>query len=102
MKRFYRISNAFKIAIWAFKNPQLLNEKNFIVLSDLLGLILKVAQESRPMMTKIAYIHPDTKEHKDIVTIWAGAGLGADPYYRIMELQKEISRLKAQLLDHVK
>ena len=52
-------------------------------------------------MTQIAYIHPDTKEQCEIVSIWAGAGIGAEPNKRISELQKEISQLKAQLLSHV-
>lgn len=99
---YYRISNAFKIGLWAFRNPQTINDHNFRMLSDLLRLILKVAAESKPVMTKIGYIHPDSKEQNDIVTIWAGSGLGADPYDRITELKKEISMLRAQLLSTVK
>lgn len=99
---YYRIINSIKIGLWAFNNAETLNGNNFKMLSDLLGLILKVAKESRPIMSQIAFIHPDSKEKHDIVSVWAGAGLGADPYNRIMELQKEISRLKALLLDNVK
>lgn len=101
MESITRIKNSFKIAYWAFKNPQSLQPSNFKMLSDLLGLILKVAKESRPLMTRLAFIHPETKEQQDIVSIWAGAGLGADPYKRIEELQKEIRLLKAQALDRI-
>ena len=96
-----RIINSLKIAYWAYKNPSTLNMHNMKMLSDLLGFILKVAKDSRPLMTQIAYIHPDTKEKIDIVSIWAGAGLGANPYKRIEELQKEISLLKSQALDRI-
>jgi len=99
---YYRISNAFKIGVWAFRNPQTINQVNFKMLSDILELILKVAKESRPMMCKIACVHPETNEQLDIVSIWAGAGLGADPYKRITELKRETELLKAQLLDNVK
>ncbi len=95
MPRFYyRITNAFKIGLWAFKNPDSL--KNFKMLSDLFGLIMKVATEDRHMMTHLAYVHPEEGE-KQIVSIWAGAGMGADPTKRISELLKENSMLKAQL-----
>jgi hypothetical protein len=101
MKRFYyRITNAFKIGLWALKNPDSLKEHNFKMLSDLLGLIMTVASENRHMMTHIAYVHPQEGE-KQIVSIWAGAGMGADPTKRIAELLKENSMLKAQLSKYV-
>jgi len=98
---YYRILNAIKIAIWAFRNPKSIQPSNMKMISDLLGLILKVAKESRPYMTSIAYVHPDTKDNMEIVAIWAGAGIGADPNKRIAELQKEISSLKTQLLVNI-
>ena len=101
MPRFYyRITNAIKIGLWAFKNPDSLKESNFKMLSDLFGLIMKVATEDRHMMTHLAYVHPEEGE-KQIVSIWAGAGMGADPTKRIAELLKENSMLKAQLSKYV-
>ena len=101
MPRFYyRITNALKIGLWAFKNPDSLKESNFKMLSDLFGLIMKVATEDRHMMTHLAYVHPEEGE-KQIVSIWAGAGMGAEPTKRIAELLKENSMLKAQLLKSV-
>lgn len=98
MKRIYfRITNAFKIFWWAATNPNVLNESNFKMLSMLLELILKVSTSGNPRMTKIACIHPD-EGSKDIVSIWAGAGIGADPNKRISELHEEISRLKAVII----
>jgi len=97
MPRFYyRIANAFKIGFWAFRNPHILKESNFKILSDLFGLIMKVATEDRHFMTHIAYIHPDEGE-KQIVSVWAGAGVGAEPTKRIVELLEENSILKAKL-----
>jgi hypothetical protein len=101
MPRFYyRITNAFKIGLWAFKNPDSLKESNFKMLSDLFGLIMKVSTEDRHMMTHIAFVHPDEGE-KQIVSIWAGAGMGAEPTKRIAELLKENSMLKSQLSKYV-
>lgn len=97
MPRFYyRVKNAFKLFIWALKNPDTLNQNTFKMLSDLMVLIMKVANENRHYMTHIAYIHPDEGE-KQIVSIWAGAGIGAEPQKRIAELLSENSILKAQL-----
>jgi hypothetical protein len=97
MPRFYyRLKNAFKLFIWALKKPDTLNQNTFKMLSDLMVLIMKVATENRHYMTHIAYIHPDEGE-KQIVSIWAGAGVGADPQKRIAELLSENSVLKAQL-----
>lgn len=97
---YYRIINAIKIGWWAFKNPHSLKESNFKMLSDLFGLIMKVATEDRHMMTHLAYVHPDEGE-KQIVSIWAGAGMGADPTKRIAELISENTKLKEQLSKHV-
>ena len=96
-----RITTAIKVGFWAFKNPQTLNEFNFKMLSSLLGLILKVSHEQRPMMTQIAYIHPEEGE-KAIVSIWAGAGIDSSPTKRITELLEENSKLKLLLSSYVK
>lgn len=95
MQLYYRFTNAVKIGFWAFMNPNTLIEGNFKMLSDLLQLILAVANEHRHRMTHIAYIHPEEGE-KQIVSIWAGAGLAA-PTKRIAELLKENELLKHQL-----
>lgn len=91
-----RIINAIKVGWWAFRNPKILGHHNFKILSDMLNLILQVANEDRHRMTHIAYIHPDEGE-KQIVSIWAGAGIGAEPIKRISELLEEIDRLKAAI-----
>jgi hypothetical protein len=93
---YYRVKNAFKVGLWAFKNPDTLVEGNFKMLSDLLALIMKVSTENKHMMTHIAYVSPEGVENK-IVSIWAGAGIGAEPIARISELIKENHILKDQL-----
>lgn len=93
-----RIINALKFGYYAFKNPSTLQANTFKMLADLHTLILKVAVEDRHMMTHIAYIHPDEGE-KQIVSIWAGAGIGAEPTKRIVELLEENRKLKNQLSD---
>lgn len=101
LTRFYfRIKNAVRLCIWAFKNPNTLQEHNFKMLSSLLELILKVAKEDRHLMTHIAYVHPEEGE-KQIVSIWAGAGIAAEPTKRIAELVSEINILKHNLAEKV-
>ena len=95
----YKISNAIKIGWWAYKSTTTLS--NFKMLSDLLGLILKVAEEEKHYMTQIAFIHPDTDEKHEIVSIWAGAGVGADPTKRITELIEENYLLKDKLSNYL-
>ena len=97
MKRlYYRTKNAFVIAYWAFKNPESLNSSNFKMICDLLCLIMKVAEENRPVMSNVAYVHPVEGE-KQIVSIWAGAGLGSSPTKRIAELLSENSELRERI-----
>lgn len=97
MKRLFRnIVNAFSVGIWAFRNPEVLRESHFKLLSNLLELILKVSNEDRHYITHIAYIHPEEGE-KQIVSLWAGSGIGADPVKRIEELAKENALLRDQL-----
>ena len=85
---------------WAFKNPQTLEEGNFKMLSAILKLILKVASENRHIISHIAYVHPKEGE-KQIVSIWAGAGIAAEPINRISELIKENEKLKYHLSDMI-
>lgn len=99
-RTYYRFHNAIKLGIWAFMKPDTLNESTFKMLSDLLVMILKVATDNKHMMTHIACIHPDEGE-KQIVSIWAGAGIGAEPTKRIAELLSENSRLKAELARNI-
>lgn len=69
-----RLINALKFGYIAFKNPTTIYAHNLKMLTDLHGLILKVATEDKHLMTHIAYVHPDEGE-KQIVSIWAGAGI---------------------------
>lgn len=93
-----RIINALKFGYYAFKNPLTLHAGNFKMLADLHGLIMKVAVEDKHFMTHIAYVHP-TEGEQQIVSIWAGAGIGAEPAKRIAELLEENGKLKKQLSD---
>ena len=68
------------------------------MLSDLFKMIMEVSIEDRHMMTHLAYLHPEEGE-KQIVSIWAGAGMGANPTKRIAELLSENSKLKMQYLN---
>jgi hypothetical protein len=95
-----RFINAFKMFYWAIANPQVMQVHNFKMLSGLLELILKVANENRPYATKLAMVHPDPKEPDlEVVSIWAGAGRGADPMKRIEELLEENSKLREENLE---
>jgi hypothetical protein len=100
-KIFAILKNSVKVFFWSLKNPQALNHSNFKMVSDLLGLILKVAKEDKPYITHVAYVHP-TEGEQNIVSIWAGAGMGADPMKRIKELLEENNKLKIALAKTVK
>jgi hypothetical protein len=92
-----RLKNALKLFYWAFKNPQTFQNHNFKMMSDLMILILKVADENRPYMSHIAFVHPETGEECKIVSIWAGATFDSDPVNRISELVSENQYLKRLL-----
>ena len=92
---FPRVKAFFKLGYWAFQNPHTLNESIFKLLGKLFEFIMKVANEKKPYMTHIAFIHPEGE--KNIVSLWAGAGVGADPLKRIRELIEENEILKAQV-----
>lgn len=96
---YYRIFNAIKLGFWAMKNPVALHEHNFKMISGLLNLIMKVATENRHRMAHISFVH--LGEEKQIVSIWADAGIGAEPTKRIAELFEENSKLKAKLAECV-
>jgi hypothetical protein len=96
-----RIFNAIKIAVWAYKNPSVLQEGTFVTLSNLLALILKTASEHRPMMSDLAVVHP-TGEKDAIVKVWCGVGAASSPMKRIQELIEENNELKRLLANEVK
>jgi len=96
-----RVLNAVKIGYWAFKNPKTLQVGNFKMLSSLFELICKVSLEDRHLMSHIAYVHPEEGE-KQIVSIWAGAGIESSPTKRIKELIEENAELKLQLSSMIK
>ena len=98
---YYRITNALKMCWFVFKKPELLNDNNYKVLSNLCDLIMKVATENRHMMAHVAYVYPKNSNDEQIVSIWAGAGMAASPTKRIAELLSENSMLKAELSKHV-
>lgn len=97
---YFRMANAFRVWWWAIKNPMTITVSYFNLLSKLLELILKVATDNKHLMTHIAYIHPAEGE-KQIVSIWAGAGIGAEPTKRITELLEENMKLKLELSKHI-
>jgi len=102
MKKFYyRLANALKVGYMFFIHPKLAQDNNILLFGDLYALILKVAIENRHYVSHIGYIHPE-KGEQQIVSIWAGAGVGADPIKRIQELIDENAKLKAMLSEAIK
>jgi hypothetical protein len=93
---YYRIKNSFAMGFWTFRNPTILNISTFELLAQLHKLIMEVAIEGKPRMSNLAYIHPEEGE-KEIVSLWAGAGIGADPIKRCGELARENMLLKEEL-----
>jgi len=85
-----------KFGYWAFNNNDVLAEKTFKMLGEMLNLIMAVANEHKPYLTHICFIHPELGE-QSIVSIWAGAGAGAEPIKRIEQLAKEKAVLEQQI-----
>ena len=79
--------------------PGMITVGTFQSMSKLMEILLKVANEGTPMMTKLAVVVAN--EQHDLVTVWAGKGANADPYDRIVELRNEIDALKVQLSDAI-
>ena len=79
--------------------PGMFTVGTFQSMSKLMEILLKVANEGTPMMTKLAVIVA-TEQH-DLVTVWAGKGANADPYDRIVELHNEIDALRVQLSEAI-
>lgn len=97
-----RFIKAAQMAWMAFKHPLLFDKGNFKAMGEILKIVLKVGAERRPMMVHVAYVHPSLNEDGDVVTIWAGAGVGANPAKRIKELAEENDKLKRLLAEQVK
>lgn len=97
MNFFYKIALAFRILWIVYKNPIVFNENNIKLILALYETIFKVASERTHQMLKIGTIYPGEDEQKEIVSLWAGAGVGANPMKRIEELIEENSLLKLKL-----
>ena len=102
MKQFYfRLKNALMVGWWAFKYKEVMYANNFKMLSNLLKLITDVSVEHRHKMAHIAFVHPE-EGGKEVVSIWAGAGINAKPTKRIKELVKENNTLKKEISELVR
>lgn len=97
MKLSIKIKTIFIVAIYMWKHPHPLNESIFQLMSQIMEFILKVAKEEKPYMCNFGIIQTDKKEHA-IVSLWAGAGIGADPLLRIKELLDENQQLKSEIM----
>lgn len=94
---FLRIKNALKLFVWALRYPAVMEENNFKMLSCLLTNLMQVATEKKAVMFKIAHISmPDGDQH-EMVTVWAGAGMTANPTERISQLWREKQELTAHI-----
>jgi hypothetical protein len=91
----YSFIGACKLFVWAFRYPQILNDNNFRSLSQLFELILKVAIDDKPYMSKLAQVVAG--DQHNIVSIWAGPGCNADPTDRISELLKDNEKLRSEV-----
>ena len=93
-----RLFNAIKYGWFVYQKPEMHAISTLRMITSLFELIMKVAAEHRHLMTKIALIIPDEPD-KEIVSIWAGAGIDACPTKRIAELIEENQILKMKISD---
>jgi hypothetical protein len=98
-KMYYRVKNAIVVCIYCYKNPHAINIDILKLSTELFEIIMKVATEKRPYMSKIGNVYMG--ECEEFVTIWAGSGVGASPTKRISELLAENAELKRQLSEHI-
>ena len=100
MKKTMMRIRAIGLLVWiGWTRPSMFTVGTFQSMSKLMEILLKVANEGTPMMTKLAVIVA-TEQH-DLVTVWAGKGANADPYDRIVELRNEIDALRVQLSEAI-
>ena len=96
LKRIYIIlANALRIFYLCLKKPEFVPQLE--MLNHLAELMVKVVDDGQPYMTKIAVVDTKTETKQEIVSIWVGKGIGADPTERIAELIKENDMLKATI-----
>jgi hypothetical protein len=91
-----RIRIAMSTALLVWRDPTHFSADALKMSSDITGLIFKVGKEQKPMMTKLCLVHVDGEQH-EVVSIWAGAGIGSSPTKRIEELLEENRILKREL-----
>jgi hypothetical protein len=97
-----KLLTAIKFGYWAYKHPKITSMNYFPILASILELIMKVATEHRNYSCRIASVLPGENTQDEIVSIWAGAGIGADIHKRVDELYKENQLLKSELSRLVK
>ena len=95
-----KIKAAINAAIIVFKNPYIFNKDVCDMTVKLLEFVTKVAEEESPYMTSFGLINLKTKEKTEIVSLWAGCGIGASPNKRIKELLEENYLLKEKLINN--
>lgn len=96
MKRIIRaIKTAFVVGYIDFKKPSFMTESTLKTLLDLFTFLMKVAEEKKPYMTSIMI---NIEKPVELVSLWAGAGAGAEPIKRIKELVEEVDLLKYKLV----
>src|SRR5574343_226357 len=96
MKRLVlRLRTIALLILIGWQQPGMFTVGTFQSMSKLMELLLKVANEATPTMTKIAVVVAN--EQHDLVTVWAGKGASANPYDRIVQLREELDELKQHL-----
>ena len=96
----FKLVTGFKIGWYAFQNPLTFQKGHFKMLTDLFLMIMKVATERRPYVSRIAFVNTSDESEELIegVSIWCGVGAGAHPIKRV----EELSRTNSQLLEENK
>jgi hypothetical protein len=94
----YKIELAIVVGLWAYINHEMININTLKILTDFLVLILKVSTENKHLITHIGCLDPQTDQKQQIVSVWAGAGISANPIQRIEELINENKILRSKLI----
>jgi hypothetical protein len=94
-----RIRALYLMLYLAWKEPVIAAATTMNMMTSLYQNIMRVAEEKTHLRTQINLDVQTTDgvETIEVVSLWIGSGIGADPHRRIAELVSEVEKLKLAL-----
>ena len=95
-KQINRLMNAIQMGVLVWRKPENFNTDSLRMASDITTMIFDVGKDQKHRMTRLCLVHVHGTTH-EVVSLWAGAGIGSSPTKRIEELLEENRLLKREL-----